>query len=316
MRTSLKRRVAARLVAIWAAASTGRAADGAESGASVAALDGAAVLVLPVEGALDTDALHARLLIALQRRGRRALSLDDVPEARRGALPADPARCLAPDCVRRLADASGAARVLAVRFLDDGGRAAVFATLFDAARGRVLRRDEVGRADWPAAALAEEIARWERGEPPPPPPVGSRPIPAPLPPLVAVDVVAPGTPEARALAAALVAELTRFQTFGVAPGDPPRATHRALVWVDHASVVARAHHVHRYRTGLLTATVAITDLRTGARVFQSRAHAALDERERDESDAQAMARLEASALDEWMTKFRADAVERVLARRP
>jgi hypothetical protein len=151
-------------------------------------------------------------------------------------------------------------------------------------------------------------------------------------PLLTIDVAPPGTPEARTLAAAVLDELTRYQTFAVAPAREtagaaddapacasaatPRATYCALIRVDHASVVTRAHHVHRYREALLTATLAITDLRTGARVFQSRARAAIEERAHDETDAAALARLEAAVLAQWMTRFRADAVERVLSRRP
>ncbi len=253
---------------------------------AVARADGGAVLVLPVEGA--PRSLEERLLVALDGGGRHALALRDVAVGARIRLPAGVERCAAPDCLGRLHEASGAGRVLDARLV--GGT--LFAALYDAARGSLIRR---GAWDATHPALVEAVAAWERGAPQPS-----------AVPLVAVEVAGVPSVEGDALGAAVAAAFADLGLAAAPPGAPASAAAlRARITVEQAGAVTRVRHVHRRRSAALAATVTVADGRTGAVLFTHRAAAALDERARDGSDAGAMARLVADAARELGDALRA-----------
>jgi hypothetical protein len=273
------------------------------------------VLVLPIGNA---RVLEQRVVIALSHRLHGpALSIRDIPEARLVALPADPTACLAPDCVQRLAHASGAPRVLSLELLGDGWRPSLFATLYDGESGAVLKRREFGALDpsSPPAALPPEIAAWVSGEPPPPPPHPPLP-PAPRP-LVALELAPTAlSAQGEALLSELAGVLARYPGFSTVRGaaSPPPGW-RAQVAVDTASVVTRPHHLHHYRDAVLIATLTIRDASTQGVVFTRRASAELSQHARLGTDEAAMAELVRRVVYDWQCALDAQSVEQTLTRR-
>jgi hypothetical protein len=272
------------------------------------------VLVLPIGNA---RVLEQRVVIALSHRLHGpALSIRDIPEARLGALPADPTACLAPDCVQRLAHASGAPRILSLELLGDGWRPSLFATLYDGESGAVLKRREFGALDpsSPPAALPPEIAAWVRGGPPPAPPP---PRPPPPRPIVALELAPTAlSAQGEALLSELAAALARYSSFSTVRGNLPQPpAWRAQVAVDTASVVTRPHHLHHYRDAVLIATLTIRDASTQGVVFTRRASAESSQHARLGTDEAAMAELVRRVVYDWQCALDAQSVEQTLTRR-
>jgi len=108
-----------------------------------------------------------------------------------------------------------------------------------------------------------------------------------------------GRPEAQALAAELTARLRASGSLRLGGADAP-ATHAAVIAVDRIAVTDRLHHVHRYRQGLLTASIVVTDTRTGVVVLRRRDDADLTERS-DRIDNQRMvAALVSDVASRWL----------------
>jgi hypothetical protein len=302
--------LAAVLLAIALALALAIGATAARAGAE----EPPSILLLPVGGA---RVLEERVLIALGDRGRaRPFALRDIPEAARGELPADPAACLGEDCVRRLARAASAGRVLSLELLGDSLRPSLFATLYDGRSGRPLQRRELGAIDpyAPPPSLPAAIAAWVYGDPPPSPRPIARPSPRPL---VALELAPPSTPAGEALLAGVAEVLGAYPSFATirdGASDPP-PTWRARLTVDSASVITRPHHLHRYRDAQLTATLVIGEAATGRVVFTHHAQAESSEHAHHSSDAGAMAALERRVLAELAAALDAQAVPQRLARR-
>jgi hypothetical protein len=232
-------------------------------------------------GPSEPRVLEARLATALSRARRvRPLGARDLPADARAALPRDLATCVTPACLQVLGKASGAERVLALEVLDEGPGPVLFATLYDAADGRVVDQRELPRGGWEPAtrSWADEVARWVVRAPGPPVPPRERD------PRIAI-VVGPqqaGRPEAQALRGELAARLAAAGVARLAwdgeGGEEGPATYRALITVDGIAVSERLHHVHRYRHGVLTATLTVANTRTGAVILNRRDAAELTDR--------------------------------------
>jgi hypothetical protein len=254
-----------------------------------------ALFILPVRadpwhGFNDPRLLEERIATALGRGHRvRALGPRDVPPRARRELPADLGACTTPACLVALGRATGAQRLLGLEILDEGGRPVLFATLYDASDGGVAGRRELPRpaSAWASASRtwSEEVARWILGAPPPPPPPALDAEPR-----LGLELAPAqrGRPEARALVSQLSALL---QGAGVPrlvpPGDAgARAgrTHLAVLTVDDVAVSERVHHVHRYRHGVLVASLVVSDVRTGQPIWSRRESAEVSARSDDSSN--------------------------------
>ena len=256
-----------------------------------------------------------RIGIALSEAKRvRALSARDIPETQQRALPADLTTCLTPACLKRLGGATGAERVLGIKIADDGGRATLFATVFDVRSGAIVQRREwPGRAAEPELTprLAAEVARWASGEPPavPAPPVAAPVARAPVvEPGLLVFGLAPGepaSPQAQALLNELGTRLAGRPGFSLAfsegPGTNP--SHRAAVKIEQMSVRNVPHHLERRQVGTLAATLSITDLASGTVLFAARAQTSVSEKGHRTNDAEVMAGLVTEIVTQWMDSF-------------
>ncbi len=169
------------------------------------------LFVLPVERTWPVSPSAAavfdeRLSIAIaETRRARPLGARDVPEAQRSTLPKELSACVTPACLKRLAEATGADRVLGTKLADDGGGPTLFASVYDTRTGAVVQRREwPGRPDEPPVSgrLAGEVARWAVG----PAPAATATVPPPRP---TRAVVIPPSPGVVALELARPASRTR-----------------------------------------------------------------------------------------------------------
>ena len=296
-------------LAVVSSASPAEAAEGARGG----------MFVLPIERAWPVSesagtVFEERLAISLAEAKRvRPLGPRDIPPARRGGLPKELAACVTPACLRRLAEATTAERVLGIKLADDEGRPTLFATVYEARTGEiVLRKEWPGRRDDPPVGerLAGEVARWAASLPRP----GEPAPPAPPPPprfvwrdgVVALDL-APGEPESQqagALLGALAARLSERRGFSVIPrGGAGVPSHRAVVKIENVNVTHRPHHLEHVREGSLDASVTITDLPSGLVVFVGRGQADAKAKARHTNDAEVMGALVTDVVAQWMNAF-------------
>jgi hypothetical protein len=290
-----------------------------------------ALFVLPVQGSYrigsdEARVLEARVLTALARGRRlRPLGPRDLSARVRAQLPADLAGCVDRACLAILGRATGAGRVLALELLDDRGGPVLFATVFDAASGRIVDQHELARPrSGPSTrAWAEEVVRWVGGTPPagdagPEDEPRRPPATAPAP-VLSLELPAEqeGRPEARALRAGLAAGLGRRWRLSLPgpTGAAAPAAHRAVITVEQLAITSRSHHVHRHRTGALAATLVITDARTGEVLFSQRATAAVSERAHHGSDQQALEELVEGVLSRWLDVLSEMPLERLVNRR-
>jgi hypothetical protein len=290
------------------------------------------MFVLPVARAWPVsesagDLFEERIGIALTEAKRaRALSPRDIPEKRRRDFPADLATCVTPACLKRLGEATGAERVLGLKLADDGGRATLFATVFDVRTGGITQRRE-----WPGGAggpeltprLASEVAHWALGEAPAPPP------PPPAMPVARAPVIEPGlltfalapgepaSPQAQALLDELAGRLAGRPGFALALSETPatRPTHRAFVKLEQVNVQNVPHHLTRREVGTLAAALSIVDLASGTTVFAARGEASTSEKARHTNDAAIMAGLVTSVVGQWIAAFDAQQVGERIRRR-
>jgi hypothetical protein len=283
------------------------------------------VFVLPVHSNswLDHDdrLLEARVALALTRGHRvRPVGARDLPAPARRQLPLDLGECTQPACLRVLGQATTAARVLALELFDEGDRPVLLATLFDARTGEAVERRELPRGDarTPSRAWAEELARWVSTtsagvRPPPQPPPPPRPTAVLV--SLALDPDQLARPEGQALLAQLRDRLTQRGRPRLAPPGPEGpVTHRAVVSVENFGISERPHHVHRYRSGALAASLTVTEVRTGAVVFSKRATAELTARARHTTDQQTLGALVDDVVYRWMSELDATAIDQVLPR--
>jgi len=288
---------------------------------------GGGLFVLPVEPTWPVSPSAAavfdeRLSIAIAETKRaRPLGARDVPEAQRGTLPKQLSECVTPACLRRVADITGAERVLGTKLADDGGAPTLFANVYDARTGAVVQRREwPGRPDEPPVSgrLAGEVARWAVGPAPtarttvPPPPALTATVTQSA--GVVALALAPGEPagsQANALLDQLATQLGRRGPFSIlwrggAGGAPP--SHRATVQVEQAHVSLRAHHAHHVREGALAAVVTIVELPRGTALFSARGHAERSIDSKKISDAEVMSQLIDDVVAQWMQAFDAQSV--------
>jgi len=287
---------------------------------------GGGLFVLPVERTWPVSPSAAavfdeRLSIAIaETRRARPLGPRDVPEAQRSTLPKELSACVTPACLKRLAQATGAERVVGTKLADDGGGPTLFASVYDARTGALVQRREwPGRPDEPPVSgrLAGEIARWAVGPAPspapavPPPPVRAAVIPQS--PGVVALALAPGEPEssqANALLDQLATQLGRRGRFSILPrgGGGASPSQRATVQVEQAHVSLRAHHVHHVREGALAAVVTIVDVPSGTELFSARGHAERSIESKKVSDEEVMSQLVDDVVAQWMQAFDAQSV--------
>lgn len=288
------------------------------------------LFVLPVERTWPVSPSTAavfeeRLSIAIaESRRARPLGMRDVPEAQRGTLPKELSACVTPACLKRLAEVTGAERVLGTKLADDGGGPTLFASVYDARTGAIIQRREwPGRPDeWPVSGrLAGEVARWAVG----PAPSGRTTTPPPAPPPLALALapgvvalaLAPGEPDAsqaNALLDQLATQLGRRGPFSVLPrvvgggGTGAMPSHRATVQVEQAHVSLRAHHARHVREGALAAVVTIVELPAGTALFSARGHAERSIDSKKIGDAEVMSQLVDDVVAQWMQAFDAQSV--------
>lgn len=283
------------------------------------------VFVLPVHSNswLDHDdrLLEARVAMALTR-GRRVkpVTARELSLAARRQLPPELGECTVPACLRLLGQATGAARVLALELFDEGEAPVLLATLFDARTGEAVERRELPRAAarGPSRAWADEVARWvSTTSADVRPPIPAPPPPRPTAILLALtlDSNQLARPEGQALLAQLRDQLTRRGRPRLATTDSDAAiTHRAVISVENFGISERPHHVHRYRSGALSASLSITEVRTGAVVFSRRATSELTARARHTTDQQTLGVLVGDLVYRWMTELDSPAFDELLAR--
>ena len=313
------------------AASVGAANDLVGAAQGVPPAPPLGLFVLPVEGGpgLSRDGrrlLEARVAVALGRCRRvRALGPRDLSRRARGLLPAeaaaDLAACVTPGCLRVLGNETGAAHVLGLELLDDGVEGVLFATLFDARTGAILGRRELAPlAAAPATRQwADEVARWvvaaASAEPQDPMSDGAsvaagRDL---VEPVLVIDAGPNPTPEARALVVALRERLVaRGRPRLAGPGTAPVVTHRAAITVERVAVSQRQHHLHHDRTAVLSATLTITDARSGAVVFTDAASSQLTARARDAPELALTGVLADDVAARWMSALEAQSIDRIL----
>jgi hypothetical protein len=281
------------------------------------------VFVLPVRSNawLDHDdrLLEARVALALTQGHRiRPVGVRELSGAARRQLPLDLGECTVPGCLRALGQASGAVRVLALELYEEGEAPVLLATLFDGRTGEAIDRRELPRAAAraPSRVWAEEVARWviasSAGVRPPPP----APVPRPTAVLMSLtlDPEQLSRPEGQALVAQLRDRFTRRRRPPLAPATEGPLSHRAVVSVENFGVSERPHHLHRYRTGALSAHLTITEVRTGAVVFSKRASAQLTARARHTTDQQTLEVLVSEVVWRLMSEVEDPSFDERLAR--
>jgi hypothetical protein len=225
--------------------------------------------------------------------------------------------------LKRLGEATRAERVLGLKLADDGGRATLFATVFDTRSGAIRQRRE-----WPGGAggpeltpqLAAEVARWAVGE------VARPPATAPLAqaPVVEAGLLAfalaagePPSPQAQALLDGLAGRLGGRAGFALALSETPatRPTHRALVKIEQMNVQNVPHHLERREVGTLAAAVSIVDLSSGTTVFAARGQASTSEKARHTTEAALTAELVSAVVGQWVASFDAQQAGEKIRRR-
>jgi hypothetical protein len=211
--------------------------------------------------------------------------------------------------------------VLGLELFDDGPAPVLMATLYDPATGEAVDRRELPRSATRTKGWAEEVARWVtqsaagvRPAPPPPPP-----LPRPAAPVLALGIDADqvARPEAHALLAELRDRLAARGRPRLGPPGAPQggeATHRAVIAVENFGIAERPHHLHRYRSGVLTATLTVADTRTGTVIFSRRATAEMTARARHTTDQQVLTALVGEVVFRWMAELDDPAFDQLLQR--
>ena len=87
-----------------------------------------------------------------------------------------------------------------------------------------------------------------------------------------------------------------------------------MISVENFGISERPHHVHRYRSGTLAATLTITAVRTGTVVFSKRATAELTTRARHTTNQRTLGVLVDEIVYRWTNELDVVGIDRILVR--